>query len=498
MKALPGSGSASVRHAISEDGSRVFWSASAGNALYVRDMARGETVRLDAVQPGAPGTGKAEPIFQGANAAGTVALFTDAQNLTEDAGETGADLYRCEVVVEGGELKCDLSDLTATGSTESAEVQGLLPGMSEDASRAYLVAHGVLDSEPNGFGESAVRGQPNLYAWGEGDGVRFIATLVAEDSNDWGGGSGGFYEVRRLSAAASPSGRYLAFMSRRPLTGYDNRDSASGEPAQEVFRYDAASDALECASCNPSGARPVALRPGSGGPLAKEFDPQHLWDGVAVAALLPEVTVTEIFGVSLYRPRAVNDAGQLFFNAADSLVAADSNGNGDVYQYESLGTGSCGAASGDSGTARVGGGCVSLISSGRAEGTASFLDADEQGNNVFFYTPAPLSVSDTDRATDIYDARVGGSAAVREERAECQGEACQPPGAVPEAPTPASSVFRGPGNVAPSRARRRCPKGRRAVRRHGKTRCLKKRRHHRHRRHHRKHPNGSRHERSSR
>ena len=44
-------------------------------------------------------------------------------------------------------------------------------------------------------------------------------------------------------------------------------------------------------------------------------------------------------GPSLYRPRAVHDDGRVFFNAADSLVPADSNGNGDVYQYEPTGTG---------------------------------------------------------------------------------------------------------------------------------------------------------------
>ena len=35
-------------------------------------------------------------------------------------------------------------------------------------------------------------------------------------------------------------GSGLAFMSRRPLTGYDNRDARSGEPDEEVFEYDAA------------------------------------------------------------------------------------------------------------------------------------------------------------------------------------------------------------------------------------------------------------------
>ena len=147
----------------------------------MRDTERGETARLDVVQPGAFGTGEASPEFQGANAAGTVAFFTDKQNLTEDANESGADLYRCAVTVEGGELGCDLTDLSANPGGESAEVRGLVPGMSEDASRVYFVAYGVLDHEANSQGESAAPGQPNLYLWRQGAGVRFIATLARDN-----------------------------------------------------------------------------------------------------------------------------------------------------------------------------------------------------------------------------------------------------------------------------------------------------------------------------
>ena len=39
-------------------------------------------------------------------------------------------------------------------------------------------------------------------------------------------------------------GEWLAFMSERSLTGYDNRDAASGEPDEEVYLYDAARERL--------------------------------------------------------------------------------------------------------------------------------------------------------------------------------------------------------------------------------------------------------------
>ena len=216
------------RDTVSEDGSRVFWKA-AGGGLYMRDTVRGETIRLDRVQKGGFGTGEARPAFQGASADGSLAFFSDTQNLTPDANEEGADLYRwtapgthgCEA--PGG---C-LADLTAEVADfgEFAESQGTFGGVARDGSRAYFIARGVLAANSGGAldpatgePEKAVSGESNLYAWSEGEGTRFIATLSGT-----------------RAAQASPSGRYLAFMSKLPLSGYDNRDAASGERAQEVF-----------------------------------------------------------------------------------------------------------------------------------------------------------------------------------------------------------------------------------------------------------------------
>jgi len=491
VAATLGSGGASVRGAVSADGSRVFFTAG---GLYVRDTARDQTLRLDDFgRFGGFGTGAAEPVFQAASADGRVAFFADPQNLTPDANEEGADLYRWRsqgtegCAAPGGCLE-DLSAQPAAfgephygesarvlglSTTTNVEEAGTLPGIAADGSRAYFLARGVLDPTPNREGEGALAGQPNLYVWQRGEGLRFVARLDDEgDKHDWGLPGG---RASRLSAAASPSGRYLAFMSKRSLTGYDNRDAASGQRAQEVFRYDAGAEALDCVSCNPSGARPRARVPGSAaGQLAEEFDPLHLWSGTAVAGLMPEATALDSSGVSLYRPRAVFDDGRVFFNAADALVPADSNGAGDVYEYEPFASAegappsdTCTPGSAGAGSAVIAGGCVSLLSSGAAGGGgATFLDASESGNDVFFYTPAPLSVTDTDSLTDVYDARVGGEPARLHPVAECQGEACQPPASPPATQTPASAAFRGPGDLKEkSAARGRCAKPARRAKR---------------------------------
>jgi hypothetical protein len=475
-----GSGPGSVRGALSEDGSRVFWSLGNNlpsiSALYVRDTQAGESARLDVKQSGASGSGTANPIFQGASADGTVVFFTDSQQLTADASPNGADLYRCELPSGSVASGCaSLTDVSIpTGAGESTEVQGIAAAVTEDGTRIYFVADGALDEAPNKLGDGPVAGQPNLYLWQQGEGVRFVARLSNQDSSDWGVSSTEPHAfARHLTAASSPSGRYLAFMSQRSLTGYDNRDESTGEAAQEVFRYDLATEQLECASCNPTGARPHSAIPLLAG--GAFVDPWKLWEGRPVAAALPEATAAAFLGVSLYRPRAVLDDGRVFFNAVDSLAPADSNGQWDVYQYEPTGLGDCSASTAGASTSHSGEGCASLISSGTAEAEAAFLDADETGDNAFFWTPAQLSVLDEDHEVDVYDARVGGIPATRPVIAECLGEACQPAAQGPNVPTPASSAFHGAGNVKPGR--KRCGKGKRRVRHKGKARCVKRKHH---------------------
>ena len=82
--------------------------------------------------------------------------------------------------------------------------------------------------------------------------TRLVAQLSPEDYPDWG-------SLRKMPVRVSPNGRWLAFMSNRSLTGYDMHDAFSGRPDEEVYLYDASGDKLVCASCNPSGARPVGV-----------------------------------------------------------------------------------------------------------------------------------------------------------------------------------------------------------------------------------------------
>jgi hypothetical protein len=455
-----------MRHALADNGARVFWTASGSTngeerqRLYLRDMGKEETIRLDVAQ------GVAEPAqegatFQAASADGSKVFFTDVERLTPGSRASrvdSPDLYECEISEQAGKLTCTLRDLTEdTGAgEEKAEVQGTLLGESEDGTTIYFVANGVMGQAENSRGEQAAPGECarneagaeatcNLYEkhydttshkWEE---PQFIASLASADEPDWATHSG-LGSLFTLTARVSPNGRYLAFMSDRSLTGYDNRDFNSGMLDEEVFLYDSSTGHLVCASCDPTGGRPQGVfdKPESGPEgLGLLVDRPEIWAERWLAGNIPGWTALN-GERSLYQSRYLSDSGRLFFNSADALVPADTNGKNDVYEYEPAGLGSC-----------VGGeGCVGLVSSGKSEKESAFLDASVTGNDVFFITAGALVTQDRDTNFDIYDARVcapggcvsssEGSTSTCEELATCR----------PAAPT--IPVFSAPGTTAPS------------------------------------------------
>jgi hypothetical protein len=495
-----------ARNAISSDGDRVVWSAGAGGGggnhrhLYLRYNATEEqsevlaarctelqkacALQLDALQGGS-GEGQVLPVFQGASLDGSVVYFTDTQKLLPDSTPSdGADLYRCQIVTDPqGNLACELTDLTAVSSPVGSEnTLGLALGSSADGSSAYFVSTQVLaqntvENAP-GLEQAAQPGQPNLYLFREGQ-TTFIATLDSGvgilgdsgDKSDWS-------EVLRESTArVSPNGHWLAFMSKRPLTGYDNRDARTGQPDYEVYLYhapDLGEPSLVCPSCNPTGSRPRGIDYFRQGSLVNL---EGLNFTGLVAANIPGWTEIFVAPGSRYQPRYLSDSGRLFFNSADALAPADTNGTLDVYQYEPLvddpeapANDTCSATSRQFTPASAG--CTTLISAGTSRGESIFLDASESGDDVFFLTSAQLSKRDTDTAVDLYDARVGGGEGETIEPIECAGDACQQPAVPPNDPTPGSLTFSGAGNLT------ECPKGK--VKRSGKCVAAKKSKKHKH------------------
>ena len=211
--------SADFSHAISADGSRIFWSSlnSSGGLedLYVREDGTETALIAEGGR------------FWTATSEGTKVFFT-----------------------KGGLYEYDVSERATTDLTPGVEVLGVL-GASENDEYIYYV-----DTSDN------------LNLWHEGV-TTFIATLSRHDDENQVGGEGtsGDWQpgIGQRTAEAAPDGREFVFMSSQGLTGYAN------EGLQEVYVYDAAANHLFCASCDPSGAPPSIAADGKAAFLPLSF-----------------------------------------------------------------------------------------------------------------------------------------------------------------------------------------------------------------------------------
>jgi hypothetical protein len=421
-----------VDHAISADGARIFWSSEETGEVYAR--IDGET----SFEVKAPGPGKCKksvPIaervcFLTASADGSKVLLSDG------------GIYGLDEEAEAYEPSADLTE-------GKGGFRGIL-GASEDLSRVYFVDTEALTppGEENGnpvHPEHAEKGALNLYAWHEGT-TAFIGALNGSDNGFGTQSRYGDWKASRpnRTAQVSPDGLHLAFMSLAPLSGYDNARRGGGEctlglgpSCFEVFEYTAESGTLVCASCNPSGQRPI----GSSN----------------LSLLRPE-------NAPFPQPGNLSTQGEgrLFFESQDAISPQDTNGSTqDVYEWEPNEVGTC----------ETPGGCVSLISSGQGANDSMFLDSTPSGNDAFFITRQQLLARDKDQRLDLYDARVGGGFE-EPKTTPCSGEACKGPipGPAPEQ-GPAS-----PGLAGEAPKPKPCKPG--FVRKNGK--CVKK--HHPHKR----------------
>jgi hypothetical protein len=386
-----------VDHAVSGDGSHIFWSKESSGQVFVR-IDGTETVQI-----GDPGE------FVTAAANGSKVLLSDGC------------LYSLET--EGCE------DLTLDeDKVPQGGFKGIL-GASEDLSRVYFIDNAVLTgAEENENGEVAETGKFNLYAWREG-GTRFVGQLLGHDNQFGSNLRYGDWKASRpnRTAQVSADGRYLAFTSEAQLTSYNNAFGGEGECAlnegaacTEIYEYVAETEKLRCASCNPSGQRPQ-------GPAY-----MSLIKGIPGFPPLPQPGNLSSEG-----------EGRLFFVSQDVLSPYDTNGHiQDVYEWEPDGVGSCGREAG----------CDFLISSGQSANDSMFVNSTPSGKDAFFITRQQLLPGDRNEQLDLYDARaphvIGESVGFPEvEVPPCGGEACKGPIAAPPIlPSAGSAGFAGPGN----------------------------------------------------
>jgi hypothetical protein len=398
----PAGTSRDFSNVISADGSRIFWTDLNAGADEDRIFVREDGTSTVAVSAGAAR-------FWTASTDGRYAVYTEGKQLLRFDGDSGTLGGVREVLAGVG-----------------AEVQGVL-GASEDGSYIYFVAYGVLAS-------GAQPGQPNLYLLHNGgsgwEAPRFIATLQSEDGSSLStglilpanrGGVGDWESsLAYRTAEVTLDGQGLVFMSRASLPAVGFPHGYNNDGYSEVYEYQAGGGGrLSCASCSPSGEPP-------------ERPPFDESGSVKIASFLP------VEFAPTYQPRWISEnGGRVFFDSFQPLVARDTNGMLDAYEWERDGEGSCTQSNG----------CIYLLSSGTGSTASYFIDASANGDDAFIVNTNRLVSQDQNENADLYDARVGGVNLLAPV-AGCAGAGCQGAAATPSSTgVPASETFVGAGNL---------------------------------------------------
>jgi hypothetical protein len=413
-------------HAISEDGSRIYFTYPAppgtygggarprGNIYLRRDNGTpgASTVQIDEPAAGLPTPqyGEYASRFIDATSDGHRALFSSCGKLTTNSTAQSSGNYSyCQPngTTSGG--KVNSSDLyvyeEGVGLTDITTADpagtGLLgvAGVSEDLKRVYFVATGVLAT-------GGVEGKQNLYFWEEGAGITYLTQLTSIRSVS-------FHEdVDKLiwelplglnDARVSADGGTIVFSSGAAIDpGYENEDPESGDGIKEIYVWKVGDTTPKCVTCVGKAVGPSTLLN------------QRLTE--------PEAKLPVLQGWQ--KRNLLPDGSAVFFDSSQALLPADHNLTTDVYEYN-LTTES-----------------LALISSGTGSSPSNFMGASADGRDVFFRTSQSLVPSDLNGADDIYDARRGGGdLPVKEPPALLCGENCPV--------VPGSVNFNGAGNVPP-------------------------------------------------
>jgi hypothetical protein len=365
--------SQAYRQTVSPDGSRVLFLSPAPVSgappvdaqLYERvDHAR--TVWVS--QPEVSGSPPAPEniVLQEVTGDSRHIIFTTTSQLLPDDANSGSDIYLYT------DTPNPASDANLTLVTSSGDVDPFLSdggtavvGSSDDGSRIYYDRANEIFVWHDGVSRGVLG---NLLPYGD-QGLAASATV-----SEPGG------------ARVTPDGRYMAMIARgTPGSGGPNPVIGDGGGLRELYLYDAVTDQVRCVSCPTSG--PATANSDVIPAVSDNFPQQHL------AGLRPSYLASD---------------GRVFFSTTQALVPQDVNGVSDVYEFDPATE------------------SVSLVSTGTGADGAAFVDASQNGSDVFMVTRQRLVAADQDDYIDLYDARVGGGFPdAPNPPAACVGDACQ-------------------------------------------------------------------------
>jgi hypothetical protein len=374
------------RGSVSADGRAVsFMSPAGGGQLYVRF----DGVRTAWVSQSESTTPVAEPadvMLQAISPDGKHVLFTTTSKLLDADTNEGPDLY-LYTDSPHPETEANLTLISNTGDIDGVVAGGgtAVAGTNRDASRVFFLGS-----------------NHDLFYWDHGA-LRTVSLELPRSDSAGPQRYLGLTASEPGGSRVSDDGTKMAFLTDATQGG-SGVLGLTGQVTNkhvEMYVYDATVGSLSCVSC-PAGpaTSDASVEPGAMG-------------GVVGFALPGQ------------RPRFLSgDGRRVFFSTAESLVAWDTNGVVDTYEYE------------------VDTGALRLLSSGTGGAGVWFAEASSTGGDVFLMTRDRLTGMDRDGLADIYDARVGGGLPEPvSQPPECVGDLCQGLAGSP-------LVFVGPGSVS--------------------------------------------------
>lgn len=433
---------------VSDDGTKVFYRAPVGPAgggsgvnpdsrLYMRDD-QGTAATADDTYTRIQQSEKTTPesplpaAFWYASADGSKGFFTTEEGLVDGDDNGSEDLY----LYTDSDDPANDSNLTQISiDAEGADAPDVdkVFQVSPDGDYAYFTASGELVA-----GQAPLApGTKGLYAWHQGEGLELIGALPAANGDSAINAPDTVADYDNWMTSRIAADGTLLFMAAdssglvgHGFNGYDHGEcdpeifQGTSSGCRELFVYSPAEDQLSCASCNPSGAPATqnALVEDTIGTGAAQANEQHLSQALS------------------------SDGKYVFFTTADSLLPSDENGPCEkIRSGSTLEVYPCS----DAYVYDVESSQLHLLSSGKSTSGSYFLDASDNGSDVFIATREKLSAWDTDNAYDIYDARIDGGFPEPETEQACEGtEECRGPGSGgPGEEQTGSSGLEGDGNV---------------------------------------------------
>lgn len=315
--------------------------------IYMRDLSNATTTLVSKGEPGcSPGCGNGAfpTTFAGVDEAGNEVFFTTQEKLTSSDKDTSVDLYVRKLGGSGETQLVSSGEAACAPSCGNGEFDVSSRGISADGSHAYFTTTEPLSPAD---GDTAL----DIYAHDLSSGE---TSLVSR------GGCAGCGEEGKVPVfdGSSADGKRVFFTTAEKLSEADH-DSAADVYARDL----------------------------PGGPT------------ILISGGNEEVTASYA--------AASADGSHVFFTSAEGLVAGDTDGANDIYEWTA-------------------GEPLSLVTSSPCTSNCgvTFDAASADSSEVIFNTAEPLSSEDLDNREDVYRQHVGGGEPVLVSRGESGCTSC--------------------------------------------------------------------------